>query len=119
MTKKNTQDCPHCDANGWRLDNRGSCFRCKPACTQSAHDAYRADLKTFRASTINHKPWRDDEFEIDMLQGDCPRCYSSLTYDLEEERPTCYEPHDVSDAEAARVLREYEEACAAVMGAAA
>jgi hypothetical protein len=64
-------------------------------------------LSAFKAHTVNHKPWSEPEYGFEMLQGDCPKCHSSLLYDL-GERTSCYEPRDVSDADAARVHAEYQ-----------
>lgn len=81
MATQNTTPCPAC-SSGW-VAGKGLCRACE-YCTQATHLAFQADLETFKAATINHKPWVEPEYGVDMLQGDCPKCKSSLCFDLAE-----------------------------------
>lgn len=82
MATQNTNTCPVCK-DGW-VEGKGLCRTCEYACTGATHLAFQADLETFKAATINHKPWVEPEYGVDMLQGDCPKCKSSLCFDLAE-----------------------------------
>jgi hypothetical protein len=54
-------------------------------CAHEFHESLKVDYQTFRHSTIRAVPWveiEDGETILDAMQADCPRCGSSLVFDL-------------------------------------
>jgi len=114
---KNT--CKAC--KGSRFTSKGLCRSCEYTCTQDSHEAYKADLATFKARTVRHRFDHQPEYDIDLFWGDCPCCGSTLAFDLATLRPMvtqsvtvrapeCYVPHPVVDEDAKAALEEYQRA---------
>jgi hypothetical protein len=51
-------------------------------CTHESHAEAVSTREGFLDSTVNHKPWVDLDYEVNMEQGDCPLCGSTLYWDF-------------------------------------
>jgi len=84
---RETKQCEKCGGSRWAA--AGYCRACEyevAKCTQESHAALQESLEAFKSATINHKRWVDKEFEINMLQGDCPHCKSSICFNLDKPK---------------------------------
>jgi hypothetical protein len=83
---RETKQCKKCQGTKWT--KAGLCFACEDLplevtkCTRDSHGALQESFRAFKVGTIRHRPWKDAEFEINMLQGDCPLCKSTLYWNF-------------------------------------